>query len=75
MVFIKPRIIRDGVTARRETNAKYNFIRDLQQSNGSPVPLMPNADRPILPPYEEQNDEPAPVRTPENIMQESTGNE
>ena len=30
MVFIRPRILRDGVDAAIETNAKYNYIRNQQ---------------------------------------------
>jgi len=30
MVFIRPRILRDGVDAAIETNAKYNYVRDQQ---------------------------------------------
>lgn len=75
MVFIKPRIIRDGMGALRETNAKYNYMRDLQQSDGQPVQLMRGAERPQLPEFEEQGAAPAVPRTPQDIMQESTGNE
>ena len=31
MVFIRPRILRDGVDAAIETNAKYNYIREQQR--------------------------------------------
>ncbi len=31
MVFIRPRILRDGVDAAIETNAKYNYVRDQQR--------------------------------------------
>ena len=30
MVFIRPRILRDGIEAAIETNAKYNYMRDQQ---------------------------------------------
>ena len=50
MVFIRPRILRDGVDAAIETNAKYNYVRDqqLKRSNGK-VPLMPGEHQPTLP--------------------------
>jgi general secretion pathway protein D len=32
MVFIRPRILRDGVDAAIETNAKYNYIRTSRRS-------------------------------------------
>ena len=53
MVFIRPRILRDGVDAMIETNAKYNYIRDQQlgYKNGK-VPLMPGERQPTLPALE-----------------------
>jgi hypothetical protein len=37
-----------------ETNAKYNFIQDiLQGKRESGVSLMPNQERPVLPPLED----------------------
>jgi general secretion pathway protein D len=54
MVFIRPTILRDGVQAAIETNAKYNAIRDqqLQRRNGR-VLLLPGERQPTLPPIEE----------------------
>jgi general secretion pathway protein D len=53
MVFIRPRILRDGVDAAIETNAKYNYIRDQQRNqNKGKVPLMPGESQPTLPPLE-----------------------
>ena len=50
MVFIRPTILRDRVQASFETNAKYSYIRDLQlQQAQEAVPLMRNAERPLLP--------------------------
>ncbi len=49
MVFIKPTIIRDGVTMEGIAGRKYNYFRALQleqQERG--VNLMPNTDVPIL---------------------------
>ena len=51
MVFIRPRILRDGVDAMIETNAKYNYIRD-QQLGKDKVPLMPGERQPTLPALE-----------------------
>jgi general secretion pathway protein D len=54
MVFIRPKILRDGVSTAIETNAKYNFIRDQQQKAGSDpgeiLPLIPFNKDPLLPP-------------------------
>jgi general secretion pathway protein D len=53
MVFIRPRILRDGVDAAIETNAKYNYIRDQQlKHNKGKVPLMPGERQPTLPALE-----------------------
>ena len=54
MVFIRPRILRDGIDAAIETNAKYNYIREqqLKRRNGK-VSLMPGERQPTLPPLEQ----------------------
>lgn len=55
MVFIRPKIVRDGITMNKISHRKYNFIRAQQlkrQSEG--VPLMPFEDQPVIP---EWNDE------------------
>lgn len=50
MVFIRPTILRDNVQASFETNAKYNYIRDLQLATKPDNPrLMPLTTRPSLP--------------------------
>jgi Flp pilus assembly secretin CpaC len=54
MVFIRPRILRDGTDAAIESNAKYNYIREQQTGrNGGRVPLMPSERQPTLPPLEQ----------------------
>ena len=53
MVFIRPRILRDGVDAMIETNAKYNYLRDQQLGHKKgKVPLMPGERQPTLPAIE-----------------------
>jgi general secretion pathway protein D len=50
MVFIRPTILRDHIQASFETDAKYRYIRSLQlQQANEAVPLMRNAERPLLP--------------------------
>jgi general secretion pathway protein D len=50
MVFIRPTILRDNIQASFETDAKYRYIRNLQlQQANEPVPLIRNAERPLLP--------------------------
>ena len=54
MVFIRPRILRDGIDAAIESNAKYNHLRDQQlKLNKGKVPLMPSEHQPTLPALEQ----------------------
>jgi general secretion pathway protein D len=69
MVFIKPRILRDGVDTAIATNAKYNFMRDQQLRNarGELLPILPGAQRPVLPELPqapERKPVPAPAAAP-----------
>jgi general secretion pathway protein D len=51
MVFIRPRVVRTAEQAAIETNAKYNYLRNLQlEKKGGKVQLMPGEIRPTLPP-------------------------
>ena len=55
IVFIRPTIIRDGVSMNKLSFNKYNFIRGEQfKKRGDGINLMPKSDTPILP---EWNDE------------------
>ena len=57
MIFIRPKILRDGAAATIATNAKYNFTRELLSRDGTKVRQMFGEDRPSIPPletYEEQ---------------------
>jgi general secretion pathway protein D len=52
MVFIRPTIMLDGVQTSRETNAKYNAVRELQQMQNNHkeiLPLLPFDAPPLLP--------------------------
>ena len=54
MIFIRPRVLRDGVDAAIETNAKYNYVRDQQLNrNKGKVQLMPGEHQPTLPALEQ----------------------
>lgn len=63
MVFIKPKIIRDGTQAAIETNQKYNFMRDEQRKgqHREILPILPGVPEPKLP---ELPPPPAPNTTP-----------
>jgi general secretion pathway protein D len=62
LVFIRPKILRDASQTTLETNAKYNYIRDvLQDNSGDGINLMRDADTFQLPPFEEANS-PTPVQ-------------
>lgn len=82
MVFIKPRIILDGLGSLEVTGQKYNYLRNLQQRDGA-VPLMRDATVPMLPPLENQVPGNTPGGTPGNtpgstppaIMEEDAGGE
>jgi general secretion pathway protein D len=54
MVFIRPKILSDGVQTAIETGAKYNYIRDEQRAAGRSklevLPLLPYSKEPRLPP-------------------------
>ncbi|WP_087023276.1 type II secretion system secretin GspD [Thaumasiovibrio subtropicus] len=63
VVFIKPTIIRDGISADGITQRKYNYIRAEQlykQEQG--LRLMPNTDTPVLPEYGQDIDLPPEVK-------------
>src|SRR5690348_14697098 len=54
MVFIRPKILRDGLAAVIETDAKYNYMSE-EQLRGAPpksevLPLIPFTPQPVLPP-------------------------
>ncbi len=55
MVFLRPVILRDGVQATIETNAKYNVMREAQQRAGARGGqfLNRNVPPPAIPPIEE----------------------
>jgi general secretion pathway protein D len=57
MVFIRPKILRDGTEAAIATNAKYNFTRDLLLQDGKNVRQMIGEDRPSIPPLETYEEE------------------
>jgi general secretion pathway protein D len=54
MVFIRPKILRDGFATALATNDKYNYIRDEQRATMRPksevLPLIPFSKEPMLPP-------------------------
>ena len=58
MVFIRPKILRDGVQTAIETNSKYNYMRDIQLRGGNAT-----GGQPVLPPIDEQiaPSAPAPI--------------
>ncbi len=54
MVFIRPTIVRDGVTMNKISHRKYNYIRAQQldrQADG--IPLMPGAQGPSIPNWDD----------------------
>jgi general secretion pathway protein D len=74
MVFIRPRILRNKNQAAIETNAKYNYIRDMQQQGThgrrGDVPLMPRTERPVLPPIDDYKREETLIPNPDEVIEE-----
>ena len=70
MVFIRPKILSDGVQTAISTEAKYNFIRQLQKEAASQpgeiLPLIPFNKDPQLPPI------PPPASAPSVLPPEET---
>lgn len=63
MVFIKPTIIRDGMTADGITQRKYNYIRAEQLFKADQgLKLMDNSNIPVLPKYGESRRHPAELQ-------------
>jgi general secretion pathway protein D len=48
MVFIQPTILRDSDTAQHYTKQNYDYMRQQQLQDQSPVQLMPGDQRPLL---------------------------
>ncbi len=72
MVFIQPRILRDGLDATIETNQKYNYIRDEQRRLGPQrevLPLLPGEPRAELPPLPQPSPA-APASAPAQVPAE-----
>jgi general secretion pathway protein D len=71
MVFIRPKILHDAETTAFATDAKYNFMRQQQQSAGAQpgeiLPLIPFNKDPMLPPIPPPNDAPT-VLPPETTV-------
>jgi general secretion pathway protein D len=70
MVFIRPKILRDGMAMAVETNSKYNYIREEQRAAMRPktelLPLLPYTKEPLLPPA-------VPPAAPELPFDQGTG--
>jgi general secretion pathway protein D len=61
MVFIRPKILRDGIQTAVETNTKYNALRDMQlKLHNGKAPLLPFEKAPALPPADSNAPKPNP---------------
>jgi general secretion pathway protein D len=71
MIFIRPKILRDGVQAAYETDAKYNAIRDEQGRLGGReiLPLLPGP-KPKLPPAPPRPESTEPTEVDPRVLQE-----
>ncbi|MBM7071106.1 type II secretion system secretin GspD [Shewanella sp. 202IG2-18] len=63
MVFIKPTIVRDGMTMNGLTGRKYNYFRALQiEQQDRGINLMPNTEVPVLEEWKNQSVVPQEVQ-------------
>jgi general secretion pathway protein D len=61
MVFIRPKILRDGIQTAIETNSKYNMLREMRlKLHGGKAPLLPFEKGPALPPADANPQMPGP---------------
>jgi len=74
MVFIRPKILRDGVQTAFETNSKYNYMRDQQlKMHDGKVPLLPFEKGPSLPEMAPAPASPASAAPPAPIIDATKG--
>ncbi len=69
LVFIQPRILRDGTDTAIETNQKYNYIREQQQQlspRGEILPLLPGNKTQVLPPLPDPPARKGPAPQPQS---------
>jgi len=66
MVFIRPKILRDGTAASIATNAKYNYARKLLMQEGTNVRQMIGEDRPSIPPLETFEEQAEAIDAPDD---------
>mgnify|MGYP001306819051 CR=1 FL=1 len=53
MIFLKPTIVRDGLTASQLSSRKYNYIRAEQiKADDKGISLMPFTAQPVLPEWD-----------------------
>jgi len=77
MVFIRPKILRDGVDTAIETNSKYNYIREEQRKAKirELLPILPGVKQPLLPEAQPiPPRDPAPDPTSTEKSQEQSNN-
>ena len=66
MVFLRPKILVNAEQMATETDAKYNYIRDLQRSRSGRIELMPGEHQPALPDLQSLAPRPPPAETPKS---------
>ena len=64
MVFIRPKILRDGTDTALATGAKYDFMRGEQGAQGKGITLLPGERQPALAPLPPPAPRPAVPTTP-----------
>ncbi len=66
MVFLRPKILINAEQMATETEAKYNYIRNLQTKQGGKVQMIPGEHQPTLPDLNSLEPRPPPAETPKS---------
>ena len=66
MVFLRPKILVSAEQMATETDAKYNYIRNLQKARGGKIELMPSEHQPALPDLQSLAPRAPPAETPKS---------
>ena len=73
MVFLRPKILVDRAQMATETEAKYNYVRELELRRNGKVQLQPGERQPMLPDLKDLAPRPAPVETPKSRASRADG--
>lgn len=66
MVFLRPKILVDREQMATETEAKYNYVRELEMRRNGKVQMQPGERQPVLPDLKDLAPRAVPVETPKS---------